>query len=131
MNEVLNATGGGLRRVPITADLYLEDGPTGPVFIELKSPKPNLDVCAESKRKMLYFLAHAQLNNIQSARAVLALYYNPFFPQHYHWPFTKQIMDMKMEVLIGGDFWNFIGGPGAYDDLLSVLAEVKQELQLR
>lgn len=131
INEVLQATTGGVRRIPIMADLYLEGGPSSPVFIELKSPKPNLDVCAESKKKMLYFLAYAHQNGMQDAKAIFALYYNPYFPKRYTWPFTQQIMDMDAEVLIGGEFWDFLGGPGTYDELLDVLAEVKKELRLQ
>lgn len=131
MDEILRATAGPPRKVSITADLYLEGGPTGPVFVELKSPKPNLDVCAESKRKMLYFLAYAHIKGVQDAKAVFALYYNPYFPQRYNWAFTRRIMDMEAEVLIGGEFWDFVGGPGTYDALLRVLAEVKRELRLQ
>ncbi|MDW8119327.1 MAG: TdeIII family type II restriction endonuclease [Chloroflexota bacterium] len=127
--EVLHTTQGSLRKVPIKADLYLDDGPAGPAFIELKSPKPNLDVCAESKRKMLYFLAYTNTQGLQSARAVFALYYNPYFPKPYSWTFTRQILDMSSEVLIGADFWDFVGGPGTYDELLQILAEVKQGLR--
>ncbi|MFN3974665.1 MAG: TdeIII family type II restriction endonuclease [Dehalococcoidia bacterium] len=80
---------------------------------------------------MLYFLANAQQNNIRDAKAIFALYYNPYFPEHYRWPFTKQIMDMETEVLIGGEFWDFVGGPGTYDELLCILSEVKQELRVQ
>jgi hypothetical protein len=39
----------------VIADLYVGDHEGGPLFMEIKSPMPNLDVCAESKKKVLLF----------------------------------------------------------------------------
>ncbi|GBD11212.1 hypothetical protein HRbin23_00864 [bacterium HR23] len=129
LKEILSSTDGEMRSVPIRADLYLDGGPTGPLFLELKSPKPNLDVCPESKRKMLYFIAFARRQNLGEAQAFLALYYNPYFPKTYSWRFTTQVLDMNSEVLIGENFWDTVGGASTYEELLDVLAEVKQELR--
>jgi hypothetical protein len=38
--------------VRVIADLHFGDHEEGPLFIEIKSPMPNLDVCAESKKKV-------------------------------------------------------------------------------
>lgn len=130
MNEVVSSRGGGLRTTPIIADLYIGDFPTGPLFVEIKTPKPNLDICESSKKKMLYFLAQTHQQDIGGAKSVFALYYNPYFPQPYGWHFTEMVMDMAAEVLIGEDFWNTIGGPGTYDELLQILAEVKRRVPL-
>jgi hypothetical protein len=39
-------------------------------------------------------------------------------------------MDMEKEVLMGEEFWNRIGGPKAYEELLQIIAEVRSKLPL-
>ena len=107
IQEILTAKSSRVREVRIIADLFIGDFKPGPLFLEIKSPLPNLDVCAESKRKMLLFQALFENKNPQ---AYLALYYNPYYPKRYKHSITKRIMDMNEEVLIGEDMWNKLGG---------------------
>ena len=122
LNDILNSRGGGNRNIPVTADIYVEDFSEGPLFLELKSPLPNLDVAAESKRKMLYYLAIMDRKGTKNAKAFLGLPYNPFVTKaKYSHSFTRQIMDMNEEVLLGGELWDYLGGPGTYKDLLTII----------
>ncbi len=57
LSEILNSLGGGQSRRSVIADLHIGDFTGGPLFVELKTPLPNLDIAAESKRKLLYYLA--------------------------------------------------------------------------
>lgn len=130
MTEILEAKDGLEERYTrIIADLYIGDFPNGPLFAEIKTPVPNLDICAESKSKILTFEA---LLNHQNARGYLAFAYNPFITrsEYKHNP-TKSIMDMDREVLIGEEFWDKIGGSGTFNTLLSIIdivgAEIKEE----
>jgi hypothetical protein len=122
IQEILTAKSDNKKEVRVIADLFIGDFQPGPLFFEIKSPLPNLDVCAESKKKMLLFQAIFENKNPQ---AFLALYYNPFYPKKYAHAFTKRIMDLEKEVLIGEDMWNKLGGKGTYDELLSVIEEIK------
>jgi len=126
IQEILAAKSGRTTEVHVKADLFIRDFKPGSLFLEIKSPLPNLDVCAESKRKMLRFQALFENKNPQ---AYLALYYNPFYPKKYDHPFTKQIMDMNEEVLIEEDLWNKLGGKGTYDELLRIIEEVREEIR--
>lgn len=77
---------------------------------------------------MLTFIA---LHRDQNPCAFLALPYNPCLTRAaYKHPFTKQIMDMQAEVLLGEEYWDAIGGPGAYTELLDVIREVTQRTSL-
>jgi len=127
MEEISRASGGGAREIKIIADLFVGDFKPGPLFLEIKSPRPNLDVCAESKKKMLFFRALYMDRNPQ---AFLAFPYNPFIRRedYEHGP-TMRIMDMDNEVLIGEEMWDKIGGRGTYDEILEVIEEVKEELR--
>jgi len=127
MKEILSTKGGKHRKIKIIADLYIGDIP---LFVEIKSPLPNLDVCAESKKKILYFLAIMEKRSLKG-EAYLAFPYNPFIKREkYKHSYTKKIMDLEKEVLIGEEFWDKIGGRGTFEELLNIINEVKKEIPL-
>lgn len=112
-----------------------------PTFVELKSLRPNLDVCAETKRKILTFEAFLRMGKgtilvaggelplpQEEARGFLGLYYG--LRDSYTHSFTERIMDMEAEVLIGPELWDFLGGPGAFEELRRIIEEVKEEITL-
>jgi hypothetical protein len=126
IREVFSVAGGKPIEVSIIADLFISDFRPGPLFLEIKSPRPNLDVCAESKKKMLYFQA---LFEGKKPEAYLGFPYNPFvYREKYNHRFTKQIMDLNREVLIGEEMWDKIGGAGTYEELLEIAGEAKKEI---
>jgi len=119
------------REASVICDLYIDDFEGGPFFAEIKTPRPNLDICAESKKKILYFLAIMQAEGHKGAAGYFAFPYNPFLTREkYAHNFTRQVMDMGKEVLIGEEFWNTIGGTGAYEELLEIITEVRNGLPL-
>ncbi|ALM76066.1 TdeIII family type II restriction endonuclease [Thermococcus barophilus] len=100
----------------IVVDLYLYDGEVH-YFIEIKSPKPNKDQTRRTKEKFLYLLA-----TYENAKTYYAFPYNPYGEEksNYKWSFTKMYFDLNSEVLIGSEFWDFIGGRGTYSELLKL-----------
>ena len=129
LSDILNSRGGGRTNRAVTADLYIEDFHGGPLFVELKSPLPNLDIAAESKRKILYYLLIMDRKGVAGAQAYLGLTYNPFIRREdYAHSFTKQIMDMERQVLMGSELWDMIGGQGAYAELLDIIEDVHAHL---
>ena len=129
MAAILNSPGGGQVSRTVTADLYVGDFSEGPLFIELKTPMPNLDIAAESKRKLLYYHLIMDRKGIANPKAFLGLTYNPFLTRKkYGHSFTKQIMDMEKQVLIGREMWDLLGGVGAFDELLEIIDDVHQSL---
>jgi len=126
-DEIINSASGEKRKHKIRADLFIGDFKPGPLFMEIKSPRPNLDVCTESKKKMLYFKI---INSNLKVEAYLAFPYNPFIRrENYSQNFTLQIMDIEREVLIGEEMWDKIGGKGAFGELLRILDEIKRDLR--
>lgn len=123
--RILDAQGGSARPVAVKADFYIGDFTDGPLFMELKTPRPNLDIAAESKRKILYFLAMMRRDGIVGAQAFLGLTYNPYVTRkNYNHAPTRRIMDLDKEVLIGSETWDLIGGAGTYDELLKIIEEI-------
>lgn len=124
MREILSVTSGEPVEISVIADLLISDFKPGPLFLEIKSPRPNLDVCAESKKKMIYFQA---LFEDQQPEAYLAFTYNPFvYREKYKHRFTMQIMDLNKEVLMGDEMWDKLGGNGTYEELLEIAEEAKK-----
>ncbi|NWF77683.1 MAG: TdeIII family type II restriction endonuclease [Chloroflexi bacterium] len=129
--EIQGSIGGDKRPTSVICDLYIEDFNGGPFFAEIKTPRPNLDICAESKKKILYFLAMMKSQGVSGAMGYLAFPYNPFLTrERYSHNFTRQVMDMDKEVLMGRELWDKIGGNGTYEELLEVIAEVRNHLPL-
>lgn len=125
MREIVAAANGTRASTKLRADLYVGDYPTGPLFFEIKSPKPNLDICAESKKKFLLFETAMR---DKGGRAYFGFAYNPYITRAaYGWFITKAIMDMEAEVLMGSEMWDKLGGDGTYDELLKVLSEAAVE----
>ncbi|MDL1957208.1 MAG: TdeIII family type II restriction endonuclease [Candidatus Desulfofervidus auxilii] len=125
--KIKNATGGNLVKRKIIADIFIQDHEDGPLFMEIKSPRPNLDVCAESKKKMLYFRAFFENKNPQ---AFIGFPYNPFVHKNkYAHNFVFQIFDFDKEVLLGEEMWDKLGGNGTFAELLNLLEELKEEIK--
>ncbi len=127
IDAIMKAQSRAKQEVVTVADLYIGDYQPGPFFTEIKSPLPNLDVCAESKKAMLLFTA-LELDKGREPQAFLSFPYNPFITreQYRHWP-TFQIMDFKHQLLLGPEFWDALGGEGTYYELMQIVRKVKQE----
>ncbi|GEM_PF-96766 len=109
----------------VISDLWLQkDGIE--YFFSIKTVKPNLDQTENAKRDMLTLKAHNPLNH-----TFFCLYYNPGGEEKssYNWTMPFKIFDIKNDdcVLIGKDYWNTIGGPETYKELLEVFEEVGLE----
>ncbi len=106
----------------IVVDLSFKDRETGTIyFIEIKSPKPNKDQTRQTKEKFLFLLA-----TYPNSKVYYALPYNPYGENksNYKWSFTKIFFDLDEEVLIGKEFWDFLGGGNTYEEILKIFKSV-------
>ncbi len=53
--------------------------------------------------------------------------YNPYGRGEYRWVYPLAFFDFEHEVMLGQSFWDFVGGAGAYEELLEVYREVGEE----
>jgi hypothetical protein len=92
-------------------------------YFSIKTVKPNLDQTEIAKKDMLMLKA-ADPN----CDVFFALYYNPGGETRadYDWSIPSAIFNMHTDpcVLIGKDYWDFLGGIGAYQELLAIFAKV-------
>jgi hypothetical protein len=110
-------------------DLFYSDANNGENYFEIKSPKPNRGQCWEATERLL------RVHGLRSKHdgPVYAYYGMPYNPYgdakaDYAWHHAVELLDIQNEVLIGREFWNFIGGVGAYEELLDIFAQVGQQV---
>jgi type II restriction enzyme len=111
-----------------TVDLYLERNNGEEIYFEIKGPKPNKNEMRAAKRDLLEIFA-IRATAGKKVKIFLGMYYNPYAPQEYQrWTCIK-FFDKGNDFLIGKDFWDFLGGPGAYEDLIKIYEDVGEEIR--
>ncbi len=105
-------------------DLYIRAQDGDEHFFEIKSGKPNKGQCIEMKERLMTALA---IRHSESAFTWWGIPYNPYGLGPYLHAFALPFFDFEHEVMIGEQFWNFVGGEGAYEELLEVYREVGEE----
>jgi len=129
VDQVLSARTGEVLQATTIADLWVVDDEGKETFFEIKSPKPNKGQCLEATRRLLHIHA-IRGTGPPLVRTFYAMPYNPWGEtrESYAHSFANNYLDMEQQVLIGHEFWEYIGGPGTYEALLDVYREVGQEL---
>lgn len=114
---------------PAIADLYLKEANGREHFFEIKSPKPNKGQCLEITERLLRIHAIKQANR-PSVNAYFAMGYNPYgrLKTSYQHSFSLQYLDIANQLLLGEEFWAYIGGAGTFDQLLEIYQEVGYEM---
>lgn len=125
---------GGGENIPVSVicDVYAEDVENNKRYaFELKAPLPNSDQTKVSKEKILKLYS---MEPCQVEEAYYALPYNPYgTKEHYSWSFPARWFNMREDrvVLIGEEFWEKIGGLGAYKAFIEAVNEIGQEYKDR
>jgi hypothetical protein len=124
--------GGELIPVTVTCDIFINSVETNLKYaFELKGPLPNSDQTKVSKEKMFKLLA---MTPKQVDFAYYALPYNPYGEKKdYKWSFPLRWFNMQKDasVLIGDEFWELIGGKGAYHNFINEVNLLGKEYRER
>lgn len=79
---------------------------------------------------MLEWVAVFLANNPKAkVNTLIAIPYNPYEPAPYNRWTIRGMLDLKQELKVANDFWDFLGGEGAYEDLLKCFEKVGIELR--
>ncbi|MGF1494834.1 MAG: TdeIII family type II restriction endonuclease [Microcoleaceae cyanobacterium] len=113
------------RNIPVQSNFdlwFLRDGIDH--YVSIKTVKPNIDQAAVAKEEMLKVKCA-----FPGSQVYFGLYYNPYGKHrlaYNHNPcFTVFDMHHDPVVLIGKDYWDTIGKPGTYEEVLSLAAVVR------
>src|SRR5581483_9426240 len=116
------------RFLRVRADLYIRKHNGEELFFEIKSPVPNKGQCVEVTQRILRFdLLRAQPR--PRVQGYFAMAYNPYGSSRndYEWSMARNYLPFDEGVLIGQEFWELVGGPTAYEELLDIYQEAGRE----
>jgi hypothetical protein len=68
-------------------------------------------------------------NHDADVNILIAIPYNPYEPKPYSRWTMRGMLDLKNELKVGDEFWDFLGGKGTYQELLDCFEQVGIELR--
>lgn len=124
-------TKGTMRKVkPTKVDIFLESK-TGEIYLfDIKTAKPNAGGFKEFKRTLLEWIAVVLATTPDAkVNTIIAIPYNPYEPEPYNRWTIRGMLDLKNELKVANEFWDFLGDKGAYQDILDCFERVGIELR--
>ena len=114
----------------VKVDLFLQDNIGVKYLFDLKTAKPNASNFKDFKRTLLEWVAILlTTNQSEKVKSLIAIPYNPYEPEPYERWTLRGMLDLKEELLVGNEFWDFLGGTGTYEMLLSCFEAVGLEMR--
>ena len=106
-------------------------GHDGIIYLfDIKTAKPNAGEFKGFKRTLLEWVATTLASNPDAnVQTIIAIPYNPYEPKPYSRWTMRGMIDLVNELKVAEEFWDFIGGYGAYTDLLDIFERVGIELR--
>jgi type II restriction enzyme len=116
--------------VPTVVDLGVTSH-AGVLFLfDIKTAKPNAGGFKEFKRTLLEWVATTLADKPDAeVRSAIAIPYNPYAPKPYSRWTIRGMLDLDHELYVANGFWDFLGGDGAFEDLLRIFETVGIELR--
>ncbi len=115
---------------PTKVDIKLTKDDGSVFLIDIKTAKPNAGGFKEFKRTLLEWVAaELAINPELNIQSFIAIPYNPYEPQPYNRWTMRGMLDLEYELKVADEFWDFLGGKGAYADLLNIFEKVGIELR--
>ena len=114
----------------VKVDLFLKDKKGHIHLFDLKTAKPNISNFKDFKRTLLEWVAiYLAQKPDAEVYSYIAIPYNPYEPKPYERWTLKGMLDLKHELKVADEFWDFLGGDGAYNELLDCFERVGIELR--
>ena len=114
----------------VKVDLFVENTKGEQFMFDLKTAKPNISNFKDFKRTLLEWAGIALTQNNDSiVNTIIAIPYNPYEPQPYQRWTMKGMLDLENELKVAEEFWDFLGGQGAYIELLDCFEKAGIELR--
>ena len=111
-------------------DVFVKKPDGEEYYFDISTVKPNLKEFRLLKRKLMRWSAlRLSQNRNAKVNTAVVLPYNPYYPKPYsRW--TKGELYDDGELLVGEEYWNFVGGDKkAYGELLEIFSSVGKEFK--
>jgi len=125
-NEILAVKSANGSPHTVRADLFLKKG-AEEYYIEIKTAKPNIDVFNKSKEKLLIWVALRK----KPVSTFIAIPYNPLHPKPYTRFTIQGVLDLDKDLYVAERFWDFLGGPNTYIEILEIFDEIGIEYKTK
>ena len=99
-------------------DVYFKRG-NEEYYVDIKTVGPNKAGFLDHKRLTLSWVARAN----KKIHPIIALPYNPYHPKPYK-KVGSDVMQVGIDLVVGKDFWDLVGGTGCFEDLSEIFQEV-------
>lgn len=122
---------GAMQKVrAVKVDILVRDDAGTVYLFDLKTAKPNLSNFKDFKRTLLEWTAiHLAREPQAEVITRIAIPYNPYEPKPYQRWTMRGMLDLQNELMVAQEFWDFLGGPGAYNDLLDCFERAGKQLR--
>ena len=102
-------------------DVYLRRG-DDEFYFDIKTVKPNKPGFISHKQRILTWIARAN----KPIHSAIVFPYNPYHPK----PYKRIGFDIMSpdDVMIGKDYWDFLGGKGCYEEVLDLYEQVGKDM---
>jgi len=132
IKKIFEADDKNMKETRITIDLHLEDKEGKESFIEMKGPDPNKKEVRAAKEDLLNVVAikkrSLKLTEFnKKVEIIFGVYYNNHEGNYENWkvsPIFEEDKGMKVQE----EFWDFLGGKGTFEDILTMISEIKEEV---
>jgi len=115
---------------PMKVDLFVETKSGEQYLFDLKTAKPNKGDFQKYKQTLLEWAGIAYTANKNAkVHTLIAIPYNPYEPQPYQFWTLAGMLDLQEELMVAERFWDFLGGEGAYNELLDCFEQAGIELR--
>lgn len=115
---------------PTKVDVYFSNDDNTFYLFDIKTAKPNMGGFKEFKRTLLEWVAVTLSENpTANINTLIAIPYNPYEPKPYSRWTMAGMLDLEKELKVAEEFWDFIGGEGAYNDLLDCFERIGIEMR--
>lgn len=115
---------------PTKVDILIEGFDNELFLFDIKTAKPNKGGFKEFKRTLLEWVAVSLAQNKEAKiNTLIAIPYNPYEPKPYSRWTMAGMLDLDKELKVAAEFWDFLGGEGAYNDLLDCFERIGIELR--
>ena len=122
-DEILSIKNDGLvkKKAESIVDVYLRRG-DDEFYFDIKTVKPNKPGFISHKQRILTWIARAN----KPITSAIVFPYNPYHPK----PYKRIGFDIISpdDVMIGEDYWDFLGGKGCYEEVLDLYEEVGKSM---
>jgi type II restriction enzyme len=126
-----NSLTGSINKLkPAKVDLFVETKNGEQYLFDLKTVKPNKGDFQKYKQTLLEWAGIVlTANKNVKVHTLIAIPYNPYEPQPYQRWTMAGMLDLPQELMVAEEFWDFLGGQGAYNDLLDCFEQAGIELR--